>query len=59
MKRKADGDQECLAKASALEERAAQCAEPDARIEFLEAAIRWRDLARRALVHEHSRALDT
>jgi hypothetical protein len=51
--------QECLAKASALEERAAQCAEPDARIEFLEAAIRWRDLARRALVHEHSRALDT
>ena len=43
---------ECLAKASELEERAAQCAEPAARVQFLEAAIRWRDLARRALVHE-------
>ena len=50
---------ECLAKASELEERAARCADPDARIEFLEAAIRWRDLARRALVQEQSGALDT
>ena len=43
---------ECLAKASELEERAAQCAEPAARAQFLEDAIQWRDLARRALIHE-------
>jgi len=43
---------ECLAKASEMEERASRCAAPAARIEFLEAAIRWRDLARRALIHE-------
>jgi len=43
---------ECLAKASELEERATQCAEPAARVQFLEAAIQWRDLARRALLHE-------
>ena len=48
---------ECLAKASELEERAAQCAVPAARAQFLEAAIQWRDLARRALLHEQRRAL--
>ncbi len=44
---------ECLAKASELEERAARCGVPADRIEFLDAATRWRDLARRALVHEN------
>lgn len=48
---------ECLAKASEMEERASQCAEPAARVQFLEAAIRWRDLARRALVHEQRGAV--
>lgn len=43
---------ECLVKASELEQRAARCAEPGARSQFLEAAIRWRDLARRAWIHE-------
>ena len=42
---------ECLAKASELEERASRCAVAAERIEFLDAATRWRDLARRALVH--------
>lgn len=44
---------ECLAKASELEERAVRCGVPADRIEFLDAATRWRDLARRALVHEN------
>ena len=48
---------ECLAKASELEERASECAAPFARVELLEAAIRWRDLARRALIHEQRGAL--
>ena len=43
---------ECLAKASEMEERASQSALPATRMQFLEAAIRWRDLARRAWVHE-------
>lgn len=42
---------ECLAKASEMEERARLCAEPAARVQYLETAIRWRDLARRALIH--------
>jgi len=49
---------ECLAKAAELEERAASCAEPAARAQFLEAAIYWRDLARRALLQEHYGAPD-
>jgi hypothetical protein len=48
---------ECLAKASEMEERASQCALPITRIQFLEASIRWRDLARRALVHEQRGAV--
>lgn len=48
---------ECLAKASEMEERASQCAQPFARIQFLEASIRWRDLARRALIHEQRDAV--
>lgn len=48
---------DCLAKASEMEERAARCALPADRIEFLDAAIRWRDLARRALIHEQCGAL--
>lgn len=44
--------QECLAKACEMEERASQSALPATRMQFLEAAVRWRDLARRALVHE-------
>ena len=47
---------QCLAKAAELERRASRCAAPDARLEFLEAAIRWRDLARRALIHEQRAA---
>lgn len=46
---------ECLAKAFELEERATQCAEPAARAQYLEAAIWWRDLARRALIHDQYR----
>ncbi len=48
---------ECLAKASELEERASRCAVSAERAEFLDAATRWRDLARRALVHENAPAL--
>jgi len=48
---------ECLAKASELEERATRCAEPAARSQYLEAAIYWRDLARRALIHAHRGAI--
>jgi hypothetical protein len=48
---------ECLAKASELDERASRCAVPAERAEFLEAAVRWRDLARRALIHEQRGAL--
>ena len=48
---------ECLAKASELEDCAARCAAPAARIQYLEAAIHWRDLARRALVHEQRGAV--
>ena len=48
---------ECLAKASELEDRASQCAAPAERVQFLEASIRWRDLARRALIHEQRGAL--
>jgi hypothetical protein len=48
---------ECLAKASEMEECASQCAMPFARIQFLEASIRWRDLARRALIHEQRGAV--
>ena len=48
---------ECLAKASEMEERASQCAMPITRIQFLEASIRWRDLARRALIHEQRGAI--
>ena len=48
---------ECLAKASELEKRAVQCAEPAARAQFLEDAMSWRDLARRALLHEQRAAL--
>jgi len=40
-----------------MEERASQCAQPFARIQFLEASIRWRDLARRALIHEQRDAV--
>lgn len=48
---------ECLAKASEMEERGRQCAEPAARAQYLEAAIRWRDLARRALIQEQHDAV--
>lgn len=48
---------ECLAKASEMEQRASRCAMPDERVEFLDAAIRWRDLARRAWIHEQRGAL--
>ncbi|HYI63702.1 MAG TPA: hypothetical protein VEW71_02335 [Allosphingosinicella sp.] len=40
-----------------MEDRASQCAMPITRIQFLEASIRWRDLARRALIHEQRGAL--
>jgi hypothetical protein len=43
---------ECLAKASELEARADQCSAPAARAAYLEVAMSWRDLARRALIHE-------
>jgi len=43
---------ECLAKASEMEARAAECTLPATRMQFLDAAIRWRDLARRALLQE-------
>ncbi len=43
---------ECLAKATEMEGRAFRCPVPAERIEYLDAAIRWRDLARRALIHE-------
>lgn len=46
---------ECLAKASEMEERAAQCAIPLIRSQYLDAATRWRDLARRALIHDQLR----
>ena len=48
---------ECLAKATEMEARASRCAVPAERIEFLDAAIRWRDLARRAWIHEQRGAL--
>jgi len=47
---------ECLAKASEMDERAASCADLAMRVQFLEAAWGWRDLARRALVHERGGA---
>ena len=44
---------ECLAKASEMEARAATSPTLALRAECLDAAIRWRDLARRALIHGH------
>lgn len=46
--------QACLAKASEMEACAATCATLSYRAEFLDAAMRWRDLARRAWIHEHN-----
>ena len=43
---------ECLAKASEMEERASQCATLLTRSHYLDNAMRWRDLARRALIHD-------
>jgi hypothetical protein len=40
-----------------MEERAAQSALPTLHYQYLDAAVRWRDLARRALVHEQCAAL--
>jgi hypothetical protein len=48
---------ECLAKASEMEERASQCAMLLTRSHYLDAAIRWRDLARRALIQDQLGAL--
>ncbi len=48
---------ECLARASEMEERAAQSALPALHYQYLDAAVRWRDLARRALVQEQRAAL--
>jgi hypothetical protein len=48
---------ECLAKASELEALAEQCSAPPARAAYLEVATYWRDLARRALIHEQREAL--
>lgn len=42
---------ECLAKASEMETRGAASPTLALRAEYLDAAIRWRDLARRALIH--------
>lgn len=49
---------ECLAKAAEMDERAKQCAMLKTRAEFLAAAMHWRNLARRALIHDQLRALD-
>ncbi len=35
-----------------MDARAAQCASLETRSECLDAAMQWRDLARRALIHE-------
>jgi hypothetical protein len=43
---------ECLAKASELEDRASQCAMLFTRSQYLDTAIHWRILARRALIRE-------
>lgn len=43
---------ECLAKAAEMEDRALDCSDFAVRIQYLDASIRWRDLARRALIHE-------
>jgi hypothetical protein len=48
---------ECLAKASELEARADQCSAPATRAAYLQVATSWRDLARRALIHEQREAL--
>ena len=48
---------ECLAKASEMEKCAAQSALPALHYQYLEAAIHWRELARRALVQEQRAAL--
>ena len=48
---------ECLAKASEMEERAAQSALPALHYQYLDAAVHWRDLARRALVQEQRASL--
>lgn len=48
---------ECLAKASEMEERAAQSASPALHYQYLDAAIHWRELARRALLQEQRAAL--
>lgn len=47
---------ECLAKASEMEERASRCTLPATHYQFLDAAVRWRDLARRALIQEQIQA---
>jgi hypothetical protein len=48
---------ECLAKATEMEQRASRCAVPAERGEFRDAATRWRDLARRAWIHEQGGVL--
>lgn len=48
---------ECLAKASEMEERAAQSALPTLHYQYLDAAVHWRELARRALVQEQRATL--
>jgi hypothetical protein len=40
---------ECLAKAAEMDERAAQCDVPEAHAVYLKLALRWRELALRAL----------
>lgn len=43
---------ECLARASEMDESARRCATLKERAEFRDSAIRWRDLARRALMQD-------
>jgi len=48
---------ECLAKASEMEDCASQCAMLFTRSHYLDAAMHWRILARRALIREQRGAV--